>query len=129
MTMPDDFIRSFELQAEEQVARSLELSRRLEANKVSASSPEGEVRLIVDSSGGLADITFGAKARELSLDELASLVLQTSRRAQAQLARSMSEVAAEVLGRGSETASFVSDAYRERFPEPPDDEDDEGRRS
>jgi hypothetical protein len=129
MTMPDDWIRSFELQAEAQVARSLELSRRLEANMVSAASPEGEVQLTVDSSGGLASITFGPEARDLSLDELASLVLRTSRRAQTQLAKSMGEVASEVYGRGSETASFLSSTYAERFPEPVEDEDDEGRRT
>lgn len=124
MTMPEDWIRSFELQAEEQVARSLELSRRLETHTVSASSPDGEVRLTVDSSGGLASITFGAEARGLPLDELASLVLTTSRQAQAQLAKAMAEVATEVMGAGSETASFVSNAYRERFPEPPDDREE-----
>ena len=128
MTMPDDWIRSFELQAEAQVARSLELSRRLEANVASASSPDGEVRLTVDSSGGLASIEFGAKARDLSLDEFASLVLRTSRQAQTRLAKSMSEVASEVYGRGSETASFLSSTYAERFPEPADGQDDEGRR-
>lgn len=128
MTMPDDWIRSFELQAEQQVARSLELSRRLAANTMSASSPEGEVRLTVDSSGGLASLAFGTKARDLPLDELASLVLQTSRRAQVQLAKAMGEVASEVFGRGSETASFVSGAYAERFPQPIDDQGDEAQR-
>ncbi|MEU8819275.1 YbaB/EbfC family nucleoid-associated protein [Actinoplanes sp. NPDC048796] len=128
MTTPDDWVRSFELQAEAQVARSLELSRRLEANVVSASSPDGEVRLTVDSSGGLASLAFGAAARDLPLDELASLVLRTSRRAQAQLAASMREVASEIYGGGSETASFLSSTYAERFPEPVED-DDEGRRT
>lgn len=126
MTTPDDWIRSFELQAAEQVARSRELSRRLETHTVSASSPEGEVRLTVDSSGGLASLTFGVNARDLPLEELASLVIRTSRRAQAQLATSMSEVASQVLGQGSDTAQFVGNAYRERFPEPPDN--GEGRR-
>lgn len=129
MTTPDDWIRSLELQAKEQVERSLELSRRLQGHAVSSSSPAGEVRLTVDSSGGLAGLRFGAGARELPMDECASLIVQTSRRAQADLARSMSEVASEVFGRGSQTAAFVGAAYAERFPEPVEDQGDEGRRT
>jgi hypothetical protein len=127
VTASDDWIRSFEIQAEEQIARSLELSRRLEANSVAVESPRGEVRLSVDSSGGLASLAFSRAARYLPLDELAELVLQTSRRAQADLARSMQTVAAEVYGAGSETASFVGRAYTEKFPEPIEDDEREQR--
>lgn len=127
MTMPDDWMRSFELRAQEHVDRAQELSRRLERNEVTATSPGEEVRLTVDSSGGLKSLEFGAQARQLPLDDLAAVVLQTSRQAQARLAESMTAVASEVFGSGSETASFVSRAYADRFPAPPEEEQ-EGRR-
>lgn len=128
MTMPDDWMRSFELRAQEHIDRARELSRRLERNEVTATSPGEEVRLTVDSSGGLKSIEFGAQARQLPLEELASVVLQTSRQAQAQLAESMSAVASQVFGGGSETASFVSRAYADRFPPPLEEDEQEGRK-
>ncbi|RZU48483.1 YbaB/EbfC DNA-binding family protein [Krasilnikovia cinnamomea] len=127
MTMPDDWIRTFELRAQEQAARAHELSRQLQERSVTVASADGEVRLTVDSAGGLAGLEFGRGASELSLEDLAALVLQTSRRAQARLAESMSEAVAQVFGQGSETASFVSQAYAERFPRPDDDADGDQR--
>lgn len=128
MTTPEDWMRSFELRAQEHVDRAQELSRRLEQNSVTVTSPGEEVRLSVDSSGGLASLHFNPEAGGVPLDELAALVVQTSRQAQARLAESMSDVASQVFGRGSETASFISRAYADRFPQLDEDEA-EGHRS
>lgn len=124
MMLPEDWLRSFELRAQEQVERAQELSRRLDGASVSATSAGHEVRLSVDSSGGLASLEFGSAARELSLDELAAVVLRTSRQAQARLAETMGDLAAEIVGRGSETASFIGRAYGDRFPRPVDDDEE-----
>lgn len=115
---PEDLLRSFELRAVEQAERAQELSRRIERSSTTVESPGGEVRLTVDSTGGLSALDFGGGAERLSLDRLAELVLQTSRAAQARLAASMGELVSEVYGPGSPTASFVAEAYAERFPTP-----------
>lgn len=127
MTTPDDWLRTFERQAQEQVERATELSRRLQQSTVTLSSAHGEVRLTVDSSGGLTALDFGRDAADLPLDELAALVLRTSRRAQARLAETVSEAAAQLYGNGSETAAFLGSTYNDRFPRSDEDEDEEKR--
>jgi len=125
---PEDLLRSFELQAMEQAERAQLLSRRLEQNAVTVQSPGGEVRVTVDSTGGLAGLQFGAPAREMPLERLAEVVLATSRRAQATLADSMGELVSQVYGPGSATADFVAQTYAERFPTPAPAADEDGER-
>lgn len=113
---PEDLFRSFEHRVQQNVERAQQLSERMQDRTATVASPGGEVRVTVDSTGGLAGLQFGPAAQRLSLDRLAGLVLQTSQRAQAQLAAAMSELVGELYGDGSETARFVSEAYTERFP-------------
>ena len=124
---PEDLLRSFELRATEQAERAHRLSERLQAKSITVESPGGEVRLTVDSTGGLSALDFGSAARGLALERLAEVVLQTSRRAQAKLAESMGELVSQVYGSGSPTATFVAQAYADRFPAPAGDERDGDR--
>lgn len=118
---PEDDLRSFELRAEAQVQRTLQLSAELEAAEVTVRSPDGEVTVRVDSAGGLADLRFHPESDRLSRDELARLVLTTSRRAQAKLAERVGELTASMYGAGSGTAAFVSEVYARRYPQPEED--------
>ena len=120
--VPDDLLRSFEQHVEQQTQRALQLSNQIEQSTTTLESPGGEVRVTVDSTGGLAGLRFGGSGERLSLERLAELVLDTSRRAQAQMATMMSGLVSEVYGAGSATAEFVSNAYTERFPAPPQPE-------
>ena len=124
---PEELLRSFEVQAMEHAERAQLLSRRLERNSTTVESPGGEVRVTVDSTGGLAGLQFSSAAREVPLDRLAELVLATSRQAQARLAASMGELVAQLYGAGSPTAAFVSRTYAERFPAPETGEDGDRR--
>lgn len=124
---PEGSMGSFEARVAEQTRRALDLSVRLEAADVTVSSPGGELTVRVDSAGGLADLVFHPEADSLPRDELARLVLATSRRAQARLASQVSELVAGVYGSDSGTAAFVSDAYASRYPQPPDGGDEEDR--
>jgi DNA-binding protein YbaB len=117
----EDELRSFERRAEEQVQRTLQLSAELEAAEVTVLSPNGEVTVRVNSAGGLADLQFHSKSDRLSRDELARVVLSTSRRAQAKLVERVGEITASMYGAGSGTAAFVSEAYTSRYPQPDDD--------
>ncbi|WP_211277719.1 YbaB/EbfC family nucleoid-associated protein [Couchioplanes caeruleus] len=110
--------------AAEQAERARSLSHRIEQASMTVESAGGEVRVTVDSTGGLAGLRFHASARNLPQDRLAELVLSTSRRAQAELAKSMDKVVAELYGAGSDTARFVTSAYADRFPSEPDEDGD-----
>jgi len=103
---PEDDLRSFELRAEAQVQRTLQLRAELEAAEVTVRSPGGEMTVRVNSAGGLADLRFHPESDGLSRDDLARLVLTTSRRAQAKLAERVGELTASMYGAGSDTAAF-----------------------
>jgi DNA-binding protein YbaB len=123
---PIDLMTSFGARVEEQKQRALQLSAELEAADVAVRSDGGEVTVRVDSAGGLADLVFHSAAEALSRDELARLVLATSRRAQAMLAEKVGDLVSSLYGEGSGTAAFVVDAYASRYPQPPK-EDSEKR--
>jgi hypothetical protein len=113
---------------EQQVALTTELSQAMEQSSASAESRGGEVVVKVGSSGGLTDLRIADRAMSsLSAAELASLIVETSRRAQASLAEQVNELVGRLYGPSSETASFVGGAYTRQFPEPADDEERERR--
>jgi DNA-binding protein YbaB len=120
---PEDLMRSFAARVEEQTQQALRLSSELEAAEVTVRSDGGEVTVRVNSAGGLAGLRFHPEADALSRDDLADLVLATSRRAQARLTAQVSELVSSVYGAGSGTAALVTDAYASRYPTPDDDEE------
>lgn len=81
---PDGMLRSFELRVQEQAQQ---LSVRTRKSALAVESPGGEVRVTVDSDGGLVGLRFGAAAERVSLDRLAELVVGMSLQAQGKLAQ------------------------------------------
>ncbi|MEV4343532.1 YbaB/EbfC family nucleoid-associated protein [Actinoplanes sp. NPDC049596] len=120
---PDEMVDAFEASVNEHTRRALQVSAELEAAAATVRSDGGEVTVRVDSAGGLADLRFHPEADRLSRDELARLVLTTSRRAQARLAEQVGAIVSGVYGEGSATASFVADAYASRYAVPDDGEE------
>ena len=120
----EDALRSFATRAEAHTQRALQLSAEIEAVAVEAQSPGGEVTVRINSAGGLADLQLHAQSDGLSRDELAHLVLTTSRHAQAKLARRVDELVSRMYGPDSGTASLVSGAYAGMYAKT---EDEQGR--
>ncbi len=119
----EDMLRSFELRVQEQTRHAQELSARIRGAAVTVESPGGEVRVTVDSAGGLSGLQFGSAAQRVPLERLAELVLAASRQAQAKLSGVMGDLVAQVYGRDSQTAQFVAGAYAQRFATPDTGED------
>jgi DNA-binding protein YbaB len=122
---PDDIIDDFQARVSERTQQALRLSAELEQAEVMLRSSRGEVTVRVNSAGGLSDLRFHPESESLTRDELAALVLATSRRAQAKLAERVSELVAGVYGTGSGTAALVTEAYASRYPSV--DDESEGR--
>jgi DNA-binding protein YbaB len=121
----DDLLGDWEHRAEQQTALTVELSERLRQVKASATSDDGAVTVTVDHAGGLADLRLDSAAFRNSPDELASLIVSTSQRAQATVSERAAELARDIYGSDSPTATLIADAYAEQFPDqPPDGEDD-----
>jgi DNA-binding protein YbaB len=118
----DEWLRDWEQRIDDHSRRVQQLSHDIQAATVTCESRGGEVVVTVDSSGGLADLRLTDRAARLSLEDLTNVIMGTSRRAQAQMAKRMHEMAAGVLGPDSETAGFISSVYAEKFPEQPEDD-------
>ena len=118
---PEDWLSDWERRAQEQAELSTELSRRMREAGASAGSPGGEVHLSVDHTGGLSDLRLTDRAMYLGADELAALILDASRRAQARMAEQMAEAARSLYGSDSPTTAFIADTYTAQFPAPDDD--------
>ena len=90
--------------------------------QASVESRGGEVVATVDHAGGLADLVLRKQAMRLPADELAALIVATSRRAQATVARQVGDLARGLYGSDSPMAAFIADTYTEQFPHPLDEE-------
>lgn len=124
---PEDLLVDWERRVQQQATLTSELSRRMEQNRASAESPGGETTVTVDSSGGMIALHLTEQAMRLPADELAAMILDTSQRAQATMARQMASLVSDLYGAGSETAAFIGGAYTSQFPEPPEDEEGDRR--
>lgn len=115
---PEERIAEWQDRVEQQARRTQELSESIERSTSSAESPRGEVVVTVGSTGGLTDLRLRPAAGELPLNQLAALIVSTSKRAQARMAEQVSELVGRMYGPESGTAQFIRTAYTERFADP-----------
>ncbi|GAA4596812.1 DNA-binding protein YbaB [Actinoplanes octamycinicus] len=120
---PEDDLRAFQAQVEERTQQTLRFSAELEATEVTEHAPGGEMTVRINSAGGLAGLEFHPEADRVSRQELARLVLETSRRAQGRLAERVGEMVRAVYGSDSGTAALINDAYAQRYPSAAEDEE------
>lgn len=126
-TTPDDMLDAFEQRVQKQTEQAEHLSRRMQEITSTTVSTHGDVRVTVDSTGGLSSLHLSSATVQMSRPDLANLILQTSQRAQTKLAEIVAELVTEVYGPDSTTASFVADTYAERFSRPNRDDGDESQ--
>ncbi len=124
---PEEMLADWEHRIARQTAMTSELSQRLEETSASVEATDGVATVTVDSSGGMTELRLSDQAMRLPASELASVILDTNRRAQAKMARQMVDVVSGLYGAGSETASFIGGVYTDRFPQPPEDEERDRR--
>jgi hypothetical protein len=91
-------------QYDERIARiatqAKEAGERLRKVGGTASSPRGEVTVRVGTGGTLQDLTLTPAARALESDELARLIVDTTRRAQQSLGAQVVGITSECFGDG-----------------------------
>lgn len=121
----ENWVRSWSASVSERAAQAQELSRLVADLTASASSADGAVRVTVAASGVVTELRLSDRVRGWSPQRIAEEVMTTMRRAQARLAIAVDEVAAQTVGEDSETARAVVASYTERFPEQPEESDDD----
>ncbi|WP_406692419.1 YbaB/EbfC family nucleoid-associated protein [Saccharopolyspora sp. ID03-671] len=126
---PDEAERRIQQWAQgfaDKAQRYREVQAQTEQLRLSASSPDGRIKVTVRADGSVTNLEFTDKIRSMAPNELAAQILSTMHRAQADIATKVGETMQETLGdEDQQTRSMMLDNLRERFPEQPEDEVEE----
>ncbi|WP_156753543.1 YbaB/EbfC family nucleoid-associated protein [Actinokineospora pegani] len=96
----EQWLAQYDKKLTEVAARAKEAGERLREVGATASSRRGEVRVRVGASGVLEDLTLAPSARTLESDELARLILETTRKARHAVSRQVAGISTECFGEG-----------------------------
>ena len=107
MTDPHRMISDYEQRTAALLERAEEAKSQIANLTGSASSSDGAVTVSVSAGGALLSLSFGTKADTMPKERLASLVLSTAKRAQAQAVGQIATIMAPVVGDNSEAMQFV----------------------
>ncbi|WP_018217651.1 YbaB/EbfC family nucleoid-associated protein [Salinispora vitiensis] len=124
----EDLLHDWQQRADQHAQLSLEMSRRMQEVTATARSTDDEVEVTVDHTGSMTALRIADYAMRLPAADLSSLVLATSQQAQAKMAQQVGELVQGMYGSDSPTAAFVTGAYNQQFPQPPDEEQERSRR-
>lgn len=122
---PDEAERRIEQWAQgfaEKAQRYQAVREQTEQIRLTATGPDGRVKVTVRADGSVTDVQFTEKIRSMPLQELSAQIMDTMRKAQSDIAAKVGEVMTEQLGdEDQQTRSMMLDNLRERFPEEPDE--------
>ncbi|KQX05413.1 MULTISPECIES: YbaB/EbfC family nucleoid-associated protein [unclassified Leifsonia] len=108
-------------EAAERAERAEGVRRDIDALRVRATSPGGEVSVEVDATGRLTDIEFDSGTRSLRPDALAQAVLKAAASAQRQAGEAAVALAADAFGDDSEVTAHLRAEVEDRMPPVTDD--------
>lgn len=120
---PQQWLAHYDKRLTEIAARAEEAGERVRRAGGSATSPRGEVTVTVGPSGVLEDLTLTPDARTLEADELARLIMATTRTARRAVSTRIAGISAAYLGEGP-----ALDVIRRHLPAGvtvPDEDDDD----
>jgi len=96
----EQWIAQYEKRLAEVSTRAEDASTRLREVGSTATSPRGEVEVRVGAGGSLDDLTLHPAARTLESDELARLILDTTRKARHSVSAQIAGISAKYFGQG-----------------------------
>jgi hypothetical protein len=121
----EEWLDSWAAGVDANAARAVELSRRVATLTGEARSGDRSIAVVVGSAGQLERLDIEDHARQLTGAALSREIMRLIRRAQAQLAAHVADQVQQTVGADTETGRAVIHSYAERFPEQPDDDQDE----
>jgi len=121
---PEDWLAQYDKRLTEIAARAKEASERVSQVGSTATSPRGEVEVRVGASGVLEELTLTPEARTLESDELARLILDTTRKARYAVSAQIAGISTQYFGEGP-ALDVIKQHLPAGLPMPTDrDEDD-----
>jgi YbaB/EbfC DNA-binding family len=97
---PEQWLAQYDKRLTDVAERAKEAGARLRQVGGTATSPRGEVEVRVGASGVLEDLTLTPAARSLESDELARLILDTTRKARHAVSAQIAGISTKYFGEG-----------------------------
>jgi DNA-binding protein YbaB len=116
---PNQIVASYTDEVAAIAVRAEEAKEQIKHLAGTATSQDGAVTVTVNGAGSLQDVSFGKRADELPRTQLASLIMATARRAQAQASQQILAIMAPLIGADSDAMRFV----QEQIPSPEEPEE------
>jgi hypothetical protein len=104
---PDQVLADYRARVDGIAQRAQQTRQQIAAVRGTATSGDGAVTIAVNVQGGLEELTFGSAADSLSLPELASTILTTSRAARVRAAKAGAEALVPLIGNNSAAMEMV----------------------
>jgi hypothetical protein len=97
---PGQWLAQYDKRLNEIATRAKAAAVHVRQVGAAATSPRGEVKVRVGASGVLTDLTLTPEARTLSSDELARLILDTTRKARHAVSAQLAGISTTYFGEG-----------------------------
>jgi hypothetical protein len=97
---PQQWLADYDKRLADIASRAKEAGARLEKVGSTKASPRGEVTVRIDAGGAIEDLTLTPEARTLEADELARLILDTTRKAQYAVSAQIADISAKYFDEG-----------------------------
>lgn len=107
--------------AERQIDNAERLARESEQLRVTGSSTDGLVDVVVDGVGQMVDVVFDREFDSADAARLSADVLEALAQAKRRLSAEVTRLGEEIYGEGSPTVQTISQSYRDRFGYEEDD--------
>ncbi|SDE52444.1 YbaB/EbfC family nucleoid-associated protein [Glycomyces harbinensis] len=88
------------------------MSDQFQDLKVTASDPDRNAEVTIDSSGNLVDIVLSERTRRISTEDVSQAILQAFRAARVRIAERSAEIVAETMGADSPAGRAIAERVR-----------------
>jgi hypothetical protein len=123
----EEWLDAWTASVNERARTAADLAQQVSRLTGTAMNRQRSVRVTVDSTGAVQSIDVDDRVRELTGSEISQQIMMVVRRAQANLAVTVTAAVEDTVGADTETGRAVIDSFAMRFPEPPDEKPETGR--
>lgn len=107
----DDWSR----RARQRLHETQEMAEKLEKLKVTATNPDGTVKVTVDSHGTVVDLVLRDSITSLPADRISTEIMATMRRARNAVGKGAYRIVKDSVGLESETGKAIMAGFRKRL--------------
>lgn len=105
---------------EQRAQRYQDLQRQLDATSATESSPDGAIKVTVDSNGVPTELVLTERTRGMDPAQVSAQIMTCMKRAQARLRQQVQDLVRATVPAEDEPARNLVAQYEQRFPEVPE---------